>query len=72
MDYSAILFHSNNYSLWTARALKKEGIERKLIPLPRHLSSDCGYCVRIMTIDVVRVEKLLSELGIEYDRIAEI
>lgn len=40
-----------------------------MVPVPRHLSSDCGYCVEIHTDDAVAVKAILSESGVEYSRI---
>ena len=56
---SVILFHSSNYAMWAADVLKKADIEYKLIPVPRDLSSDCGYCVRINTDIADRVNEIL-------------
>jgi len=71
-DYSAILFHSNNNAIWTTRVLKKNQIEQKIIPIPRHLSSDCGYCVRINRCDANKAETVIKNKGIEYDSIVEL
>jgi len=68
-QYSVILFFSNNYAMWASNTLKKKGYEHRLVPVPRHLSSDCGYCVRINFSDSEAVEKLMVETGIEFDRI---
>lgn len=70
--YCAILFRSPGHSLWAARALKKAGIERWMIPIPDALSPDCGYCIRIAAADAGRAEEALARAGIEYTRIAEI
>ncbi|HOO70855.1 MAG TPA: DUF3343 domain-containing protein [Spirochaetota bacterium] len=70
--YSAILFHSPNYSIWTAKVLKKAGIENRMIPIPRHLSSDCGYCVRIKRMDADAALEIMKSNAIEYDKIEEI
>ncbi len=40
-----------------------------MIPIPRHLSADCGYCVRIKTDNSLAVEMLLKSGGIEYQEI---
>ena len=71
-EYSVIMFFSTNNSMWAAKVLKKAGITRKLIPIPRHLSSDCGYCLRILTPDRERIENLLQETGIEFNKIVEL
>lgn len=45
--YRAVLFKSVNQTMWADSMLKKKGIARKLIPVPRQISSDCGVCLRI-------------------------
>jgi len=41
-----VLFHSVSYALKAEKILKSKNISYKLIPVPRHISSDCGFCVR--------------------------
>jgi len=69
MDYSVILFHSTNHAIWTAKLLKQSGIHHTMIPVPRHLSSDCGYCVRIKKENAPEIEEILKATGVEYDRV---
>jgi len=71
-DFSVILFHSNNYSIWASSVLGKKGYVHKMVPVPRQLSSDCGYCVRINRDDTDAVRLLLEETGIEFDSIENI
>jgi len=71
-EFSVILFHSNNHSIRMSNILKKKGIEHKMIPVPRHLSSDCGYCVRIKSSDRETVLKIIEENEVEFDKIEEI
>jgi hypothetical protein len=40
-----------------------------MIPVPRHLSSDCGYCVRVNNENVREIEEILKSSGIEYEGI---
>lgn len=68
-QFSAILFFSANYSIQAAKVLKKASIENKMIPIPRHLSSDCGYCVRIFSGDTKKAVDILSDNSVEFDRI---
>jgi len=42
------------------KILKQCGLSFKIIPVPRHLSSDCGVCVRIAREDEGRVQDLLA------------
>ncbi len=69
-DQSVVLFYSHNYALWAGDALKAEGVGYKITPVPRQLSSECGYCLRIHCDDAGRVETILKTKNIEYDRIA--
>jgi hypothetical protein len=50
-SYGVVLFQSISGALRAEKLLKKEGIAYKLIPVPRHLSSDCGVCVRFSSHD---------------------
>lgn len=42
-----ILFHTSNHAFRAEKVLKDHDICCKLVPVPRHLSSDCGVCARI-------------------------
>lgn len=68
-DYSVILFFSNNHAIWTAKLLRKAGIEYKMIPVPRHLSSDCGYCVRIKIEHVSGAKAVMDKNSVEYEKV---
>lgn len=70
-NYCVILFQSITQSIWTFRILKKAGIERKMVPIPRSLGSDCGYCVRVLKEDVGRVKDVLEKSGVGYAKIEE-
>ncbi|MBN1219176.1 MAG: DUF3343 domain-containing protein [Anaerolineae bacterium] len=50
-QYSVILVYATSYALRVEKILKGVGVSSKLIPVPRHLSSDCGVCVRINRTD---------------------
>jgi hypothetical protein len=57
--FQVALFRSVSHALLAEKILKKEGIPFKLIPVPKHISSDCGVCLRF-TADVK--EKILRAL----------
>jgi hypothetical protein len=46
-SYDVILFKAVSYALKAEKILKKEGLPYKLIPVPKHISSDCGVCLMI-------------------------
>ena len=60
-SYGVILFHSTSGALRAEKLLKKEGVAIKIIPVPRHLSSDCGVCIRFLSQDESLVRKTLAE-----------
>ena len=47
MAQGVILFPSIHFALRAEKLMKQKEILHKLIPVPRHLSSDCGVCLRI-------------------------
>jgi hypothetical protein len=59
LSYGVVLFPSVNGALLAERLLKKKGIAHKLIPVPRHLSSDCGVCIRFHTESEAQIKKVL-------------
>ncbi len=70
MRQAHALFHSTHHALWAEQILAAAGIAAKVVPVPRHLSSDCGYCVRLEATRAAQAEILLREAGVEVDRIA--
>ena len=45
-QYFVMLFKSVSYALKAEKILKQEELPHKLIPVPKHISSDCGICLR--------------------------
>jgi len=41
-----VLFHSVTHAMKAEKLLKAAGVTIKLIPVPKHISSDCGICLR--------------------------
>ena len=69
---SAILFYSTNHAIWAEDELRTAGLNCKMISVPRNLSSDCGYCVKINSGDKEIAENVLKENNIEFSRIEDI
>ena len=65
MQRSVVLFRSTSGALRAEKLLKKEGIIIKLIPVPRHLGSDCGICLRFEQSEETRVRMILEEGQVE-------
>jgi len=49
--FSIVLFDSTSEALLAEKLFKKAGIPHKVIPVPRHISSDCGVCIRFNASD---------------------
>ena len=57
---SVVLFESVSHALRAEKLIKAAAISCKLIPVPRHLSSDCGVCLRFSTDAEERIENILQ------------
>ncbi len=66
-----ILFHNSSEAIRASRVLKKSGIEHKLVSVPRHLSSDCGYCVSLDEKDIDGTLGLFTQQAVPYDRVVK-
>ena len=44
-------FHTHLSALMTSRALTELGVQARMMPVPRKLSSSCGTCVRYLSED---------------------
>jgi hypothetical protein len=67
MDAHKIFVFKSTYLTFKAeRALKKAGIECKVVTKPRDVSSDCGLAVRVDAADEARTAALMAEAGIAY------
>ena len=68
-QFAVILVHSTSHAIHAERVLKRAGVPVKLIPTPRHLSSDCGSAIRIELKSRTECETLLSDSSVPIDRI---
>jgi len=65
VKYGVALFDSTQRALRAEKVLRQAGYIIKLIPVPRHLSSDCGVCVRFSWADLPKVSEALQKAGVE-------
>ena len=70
--YSVVLVPSVSHALRSERVLQRAGIPCKLIPVPRHLSSDCGVSVRIETADLERTVQALEGVSADVEGVHQI
>lgn len=70
--YCIATFHSTNYALDFERKLKQNGINVKLMPVPRQVSSSCGTAGEYPCELRDRVESICRDENIELDEFYEI
>ena len=68
-EYAVILVDSTSHALRIEKLFVSRGLTCKLIPVPRHLSSDCGVCVRILKQDIEDIRALLQEHQVSHQTI---
>ena len=68
-DFAVILVHSTSHAISAERVLRRAGLNTKLVPTPRHLSSDCGMAVRIPAEDQTASRQALETAGVPFERI---
>ncbi|MEG1458967.1 MAG: DUF3343 domain-containing protein [Acetivibrio sp.] len=65
MSNYIITFYSHFNAIGFQKAMKKIGIASVLMPIPRHLSSSCGTCVKVTTMEEEVYDSFSSYDGIE-------
>lgn len=68
-EYAVILVPSTSHAMRLEKLLRDEGIACKMIPVPRHISSDCGVCVRILRQEVDAARRVMDGAHIEVEGI---
>ncbi len=66
IQHMVILVDSTSHALRIEQILVRNEIPCKMIPVPRHLSSDCGVCVRIDAGDWGKIKELLVDQKAAY------
>jgi hypothetical protein len=67
--YAVVLVFATSYAIRVEQLLNHAGMETRLIPVPRQLSSDCGMCVRIPHGKMDCARALLEENGCAFEGI---
>lgn len=68
-EYAVVLVHSTSHAMRLEKLLRAASIPSKMIPVPRHISSDCGACVRIRHADVDAVRRVVEAARLEVESI---
>lgn len=67
-----ILTYSTSRAIRAEKVLHQAGIDSKMIPVPRHLSSNCGVCLRIRRSDREAALQALEEVGLEIEGVHDV
>lgn len=70
--YTLILFHSTSHAIRGEKLLQQGGIGCRMIPVPRHISSDCGSCIRVLRDDAEAVKAVLKGAGVPLQGVQDI
>ena len=71
-NQSVVLFYSTSAAIKAERLSQKASLTVRLITVPRHLSSDCGICLRFENKDLEAIRAILSREKVEYDGIHQL
>jgi hypothetical protein len=66
---TVILFPTSAHVMRAEKLLKDAGYSCRLIPVPRHLSSDCGICLVVLRQDLSSASDLLNAKQVDYDTV---
>ena len=71
-QHAVILVYSTSHAIRIEKLLKEISVPCKLVPVPRHLSSDCGVCVRVNLIDIDTAKKAVQTGQVDIEGFYEI
>ena len=69
VTHVVVLVENSSLAIQAKKVLVKHGIDAKLIPTPRSVSSNCGSAVRIREKDWADAKKVLEENEAAYSQI---
>jgi len=70
--YGVVLFYTTSAAMRAEKVSKKAGLDVKLIPTPRQLSSDCGIALRFNRDEGDDVRSVLEGARVEHDGLHKI
>jgi hypothetical protein len=69
MSQGVVLFASTHFAIRAEKVAKENGLNVKLIPVPRRLGSDCGVCLRFSWEQKDRIEEALRQAGVQMESV---
>jgi len=71
-EYDVILLQSTSHAMRVEKLLRDAGIGCKMIPVPRHIGTDCGVCIRIRHQDFDAARCTVQAGGVEIEGICAV
>lgn len=68
-QYGYITFKSVSYAMKFESALKNQDVKIKIIPVPRSISSSCGFCVKFNLNIFDNLMEVINKNKMEYEKI---
>ncbi len=68
-SFCVVTFYSTHLALKFAKELKDNGLQTRLIPVPRSISSSCGIAAKIEEKQLATVKQLCTTCKLEYEQI---
>ena len=65
-DYGIVLFDTTQAAIKAEKALNQSGIKIKLIPVPRHISANCGVSIRFDLPMMGKIKSILNKNDVPY------
>lgn len=62
-----VSFHSVSAALFLEMLLKQRGVACSIIPVPREISSSCGYAAEVGMTDAATLKSILDDAEIEWE-----
>jgi hypothetical protein len=70
--YGVVLFPGTQAAIRAEKLLANDGREVKLVPTPRHLSSDCGVALRFSWHEMAEVVNRLKNASVDFETVASL
>ena len=71
-EYAIILVQSTSHAMRVEKLLRDAGIACKMIPVPRHISSDCGVCIRVRRGELGAARRVVEAGHVEVEGVYEV
>ncbi len=66
---AVLIFHSIHKVMQAEKALRAAGLDVRVMPVPRQLSSDCGLSIAFRWGDREAVDEVLGGVGCAYEEL---